>query len=998
MELPESSPTTTPPRRSIATSCAPSATTWPRAGPDGKGEWYSQDNRVGFGHRRLSIIDLSDRAAQPMASADGRLVVSFNGEIYNYRELKKDLEARGRVFRTESDTEVLLQLYAEKAEAMVHDLRGMFAFALWDARKQALLLARDPYGIKPLYYADDGWTCRFASQVKALLTSAKVSRLPEPAGLAGFYLFGSVPEPYTLYQEIRSVPAGSYQWVDATGPQVPVQYFSIAQIWAEAEQRRPWPNQQLQEVVRQAVLDSVRAPHGRRRPGRRLPIRRHRLRRVGRPDGEIAGCHCARAALPHASRLPAVRLRPSPSPSTNFATPTPTNPPSQKRSPTTTASATPHASSDEQEFRDDLPKILAAMDQPSIDGINTWFVSKAASEAGLKVAVSGLGGDELFGGYPSFRDIPKWVRLLWLPSPHPRPGRLMEQVQAAFAPLFPRINPKAAGMLRYGGTYPGAYLLRRGLFLPRELPALIGKEQAEEGLRRLRPLEHIRSQLTANRSQPPVHSSRFTVHSKVATLESTLYMRNQLLRDTDWASMAHSLEVRTPLVDATLLRQLAGPLATAKAGNHKQLLASSPAKPLPDEIASRAKSGFTTPIADWQQRGDNTQTWRKVPNTGPRNCPWAQALELCRGKAGADLSMALRILALVTDAYGAGGGIAQYNRDLFQGLAHCGNVAKVVVLTRNGKAATDDVPEKVLQQPAQPGRLAFTYQAIRTIRQHGPFDVIFCGHLYMAPLAALLSKLAGAPVWLQLHGIEAWHRPSFLQRWAAERAQLVTAVSRHTRRLFLNWANCAPETIKVLPNTVDERFSPGPKPDALLDRYQLRGKKVLLTVSRLAASERYKGHDRVIQAVAELRSSLPDIVYVVAGDGDDRPRLEQLASELGVIELVRFIGHVPDSELPDLYRSADVFIMPSTGEGFGIVFLQALASGIPVIGGDNDGSRDPLRDGLDGYLVSADNPKVLPEAIGKILLGSDPLNPGAKVFSRQQFESMVCMLSVHLAV
>ena len=207
-------------------------------GPDGKGEWFSEDGRVGLAHRRLSIIDLSDRAAQPMISDDGQLVVSFNGEIYNFRELRRGLEARGRVFRTESDTEVLLHLYAEKGEAMLGDLRGMFAIALWDGRKNSLLLARDPYGIKPLYLADDGWTVRFASQVKALLTSPRVSRVAEPAGLAGFYLFGSVPEPFTLYQEIRSVPAGSYQWVDSTGPRPAVPYFSMAAAWGEGNRGR----------------------------------------------------------------------------------------------------------------------------------------------------------------------------------------------------------------------------------------------------------------------------------------------------------------------------------------------------------------------------------------------------------------------------------------------------------------------------------------------------------------------------------------------------------------------------------------------------------------------------------------------------------------------------------------------------------------------------------------------------------------------------------------
>ena len=204
-------------------------------GPDALGEWYSQDERVGLGHRRLTIIDLSERGTQPMTSADGKLVVTFNGEIYNYRQLRASLEARGRIFRSQTDTEVLLHLYAEKGEAMVDDLRGMFAFGLWDADKKALLLARDPYGIKPLYYADDGWTLRFASQVKALLAGGKVSRDPEPAGWVGFCLFGSVPEPFTTYQEIRALPAGSTLWVDRVGTHETKQYCSIAATYCHAE-------------------------------------------------------------------------------------------------------------------------------------------------------------------------------------------------------------------------------------------------------------------------------------------------------------------------------------------------------------------------------------------------------------------------------------------------------------------------------------------------------------------------------------------------------------------------------------------------------------------------------------------------------------------------------------------------------------------------------------------------------------------------------------------
>ena len=187
-------------------------------GPDGSGAWISPDGDIGLASRRLSIIDLTDAGAQPMATEDGSLRLVFNGEIYNYRALRSGLEARGHRFRSESDTEVLLHLYRERGQNMVHDLRGMYAFALWDDRKKGLLLVRDPFGIKPLYYADDGSSIRFASQVKALLKTGRVDRSCQPAGHVGFFLWGYVPEPYTLYRGVRALPAGSTLWIDRSGP------------------------------------------------------------------------------------------------------------------------------------------------------------------------------------------------------------------------------------------------------------------------------------------------------------------------------------------------------------------------------------------------------------------------------------------------------------------------------------------------------------------------------------------------------------------------------------------------------------------------------------------------------------------------------------------------------------------------------------------------------------------------------------------------------------
>src|SRR6476620_4335550 len=202
-------------------------------GPDGAGAWWSTDRRCAFGHRRLAILDLSERAVQPMMSGDGRYVVTFNGEIYNYPSLRRELEAEGTVFRTTSDTEALLHLFARDGAAMVHRLRGMYAFAIWDNSARSLFLARDPYGIKPLYTANDGWTFRFASQVKALLAGGALSRDPEPAGVVGFELFGSVPEVCTLFRDIRALPPGHTQWVDGLGPCEPVCFDNIAAILAE---------------------------------------------------------------------------------------------------------------------------------------------------------------------------------------------------------------------------------------------------------------------------------------------------------------------------------------------------------------------------------------------------------------------------------------------------------------------------------------------------------------------------------------------------------------------------------------------------------------------------------------------------------------------------------------------------------------------------------------------------------------------------------------------
>jgi phosphatidyl-myo-inositol dimannoside synthase len=344
----------------------------------------------------------------------------------------------------------------------------------------------------------------------------------------------------------------------------------------------------------------------------------------------------------------------------------------------------------------------------------------------------------------------------------------------------------------------------------------------------------------------------------------------------------------------------------------------------------------------------------------------------------------LRVLALVTDAFGGHGGIAEYNRHFLSSLAACDRIGDVVVLPRASASRLETLPSGVRQLRPVQRRLAYSLAALRTAA-HGPFDVVFCGHLFMAPLAAAVSKLIRARLWVQVHGIEAWRPLSGQHRKSVETAALVTSVSRYTRRRLLEWIGIDPTRVKVLPNTVDSRFQPGAKPDYLLERYAARGQKVLMTVSRLASSEQYKGHDRVIRALPRILLSRPETIYIIVGDGDDCPRIKAVAEECGVADKVRFAGRVAPEDLPDYYRLADLFVMPSMGEGFGIALLEAMASGIPVIGGNKDGSLDPLGDGALGTAIDPEDAAALVSTICAALRAPPALPERAGRFSQSAF-------------
>ncbi len=321
----------------------------------------------------------------------------------------------------------------------------------------------------------------------------------------------------------------------------------------------------------------------------------------------------------------------------------------------------------------------------------------------------------------------------------------------------------------------------------------------------------------------------------------------------------------------------------------------------------------------------------------------------------------MRVLALVTEAYGGRGGIACAARDFLQALARDSRVTGIDVLPRSATDPVSGLPPKVRQLKAVGSRLGYSLKTLLALTQS--WDIIFCNHVYMAPLGALVARLSGAKLVIQVHGIEVWGQVRGLRRAALEAADWIVSVSRDTRSRILNECDIPSETVLVIPNTVSEAFAPVDHAGARA-KFDLRGHPVLLAVGRLSAQEQYKGHDRVIRALKAIVPSHPSLLFLIAGDGDDRARLEALATQEGVGEHIRFLGQVPPQDLNDLYNAADLFALPSTGEGFGIVFLEAMAAGTPAIGLAVAGAKDALADGDLGYCVTEDQ---FADALNKIL-------------------------------
>jgi glycosyltransferase involved in cell wall biosynthesis len=349
----------------------------------------------------------------------------------------------------------------------------------------------------------------------------------------------------------------------------------------------------------------------------------------------------------------------------------------------------------------------------------------------------------------------------------------------------------------------------------------------------------------------------------------------------------------------------------------------------------------------------------------------------------------VKILALMPDAYGGFGGIAQYNRDLLDVLSVSDRVDAIVSLTRHAPDPGYALPAKLCEFRLPGNPIRYVMAAARRAVRLRP-DVIVCGHFNLLPVAVMLKRLTGCPVVLETYGIEAWQRESALRQWSICQVDLVITISRYTREQLMRWSGLKSHKIKVVPNAVHLRqYKQTEKPEYLVRRYGLEGKRVLLTIGRLPGSERYKGHRRIIKLLPKLAAQFPELIYLIVGDGNDRPNLEALAQATGNQDRVIFAGRISEDEKIDHYNLADAFAMPSLSEGFGFVFLEAAACGLPVLGGNRDGSRDALVDGQLGVLVDPEDTDELLEGLMRILGCEKRVLPGIEPFGFRRFQTQV---------
>lgn len=538
-------------------------------GPDDDGIYTDDANNLVLGHRRLALIDLSPGGHQPMPYANDRYWITYNGELYNYPEIKSELILAGYTFKTASDTEVILAAFAAWGINAFKRFNGMFAFALWDKEKKTLYLVRDRSGIKPLYYGVTEKGLCFASEIRAFATVPWL-RAENKNWPVYLLAYGHLPEPVTTLAEVKPIPKGSFLRYDAGNNKWDIEFFAFTgyrELVANREEAKSLIRLGLSKAVERHLISD--APIG--------------VFLSGGLDSSIMAILAATSQMSTLKTLSIIFEEAAYS---------------EKKYQSLVIDKLQCANWQqvltEKEFQQNLPGIIKAMDMPGCDGINTWFISKAARESGLKAVLSGVGGDELFGGYPSFNRINTVRGIEKIPSTLLKAGRYSGSKRI-----------KRMAYLSLGGA-KGFYLFLRGQFIPASIAGQLGASEKE-----------VWSILE---DQPKLDGIKgLSPGNQASWIESNLYMQNQLLRDADVMSMAHGIEIRVPFLDRDFVDLAHNIKSDIKyAGTFpKQLLIDSFKDDMPEPVWNRPKMGFSFPFAEWMAKSEFVQdTMNKAGSAG----------------------------------------------------------------------------------------------------------------------------------------------------------------------------------------------------------------------------------------------------------------------------------------------------------------------------------------------------------------------------------------------
>lgn len=526
-------------------------------------ELPGSEQSVVLGNRRLSILDISDAGNQPMRTADGRWIV-YNGEVYNYREIRETLRDRGYSFESETDTEVVLKAYSEYGAGCVQHFRGMFAFAVYDERDGTLFAARDRFGIKPFYYAERGAALAFASEVTSMVSGGVVEPALDPVGVDGFLSFGYVPSPRTILTGVRSLPPGTVLTYDPDGGGTEIDRYYEIDFDGDTDDSVERFRELLCESVRLRLRSDV--PVGTFLSG-------------GLDSSTVAALVCGESPDSADVRTYSIGFEQTSYSEAEFAREVA----SELGTDHTTASITG------TDVRSEVDDIFEAMDQPTIDGVNTYFVSKLAADDGVKVALSGLGSDELLYGYSTFDDVHRYYRLCErLDSIPDVVGNAVARV-VEFAGRYLPGQPtgKVAQSLVSDSPFGAAYLLSRGLFTQSTRRKLLTDAAS------------VTDWSSELERADPSGDSTWSVEESVSYAELTWYLHSQLLRDTDSMSMTHSLEVRVPFLDTGVAEFCLSLDDETKSSGQKAFLKRAIEDDVPSSVIERKKSGFVLPFDNW---------------------------------------------------------------------------------------------------------------------------------------------------------------------------------------------------------------------------------------------------------------------------------------------------------------------------------------------------------------------------------------------------------------